>query len=169
MLIELVVKDKRIYRTGGRETLVSDNGDYRVHFTFDEEWDGKIKIARFVNGQGYSDALVDDDGYADIPVHMLTPYVLTVGVYASGMHATVPFTVRCDVSILTHGGVPAPPNINIFDQILAFCEYATNKYDEICEKYERLLENCEEIKTKICKNKTVSDDKCAAHLHPNEG
>ncbi len=136
-MIELTVQEKRIYAAQSGVCLISDNGDYRIHFTFDGEWDGLIKTARFINGREYGDVILDDADCAVIPMELLKPCALSVGVYASGLRTTAPYVMRCDMSILSPNGVPSSPKADVYGQLVYLCEETKNKcdeYNELCEQ-----------------------------------
>lgn len=50
--------------------LIGDNADYIARFIFDEEWNGKIKTARFIMKGIHSDVILEDD-QCTIPVEIL--------------------------------------------------------------------------------------------------
>ena len=58
--------NERNIRVDNAENQISYNSDYIAEFVFDDEWNGKVKTARFVqNGEHVDVVLVDDR--CDIP------------------------------------------------------------------------------------------------------
>lgn len=92
------VKDRTLSTTSA-ERCISDNKDYKVHFVFDEEWEGTTKTARFISNKKYKDVLIDSEDECDIPVEILTPGILKIGVYNS-QYATTELIVTVLPSVL---------------------------------------------------------------------
>jgi lysophospholipase L1-like esterase len=104
-----VANKKATYRRrdGG---IVCGNDDYRIQFTFDEEWAGlNEKTARFVWGVGQ---------FADIPIVGDTCDVprlekidqVKVGVFAGNLETTTSAVIDCFRSILCEDGLPSVQN-----------------------------------------------------------
>lgn len=98
------------------EYLIGDNSDYEAIFTFDREWAGKTKTARFEMDGRYVDVVLTDNK-CDIPVEVLTKGYLSVGVYSAEMTTT-----SCEVyitpSIKEIGGNVADPTPDVYNQIM---------------------------------------------------
>lgn len=92
------VKDRTLSTTSA-ERCISDNKDYKVQFVFDEEWEGTTKMARFISGKKYKDVLINSEDECDIPVEILTPGILKIGVYNS-LYATTELIVTVLPSVL---------------------------------------------------------------------
>ena len=56
----LCVTDRNI-RVDNADNQISYNLDYVAEFHFDEEWNGKVKTARFVQNKEYFDVVLADD------------------------------------------------------------------------------------------------------------
>ena len=81
-------------------SIVCGNNDYRIRFTFDEEWDEySSKQVRFSWNGKYIDVVILGDS---VPVPMLSQATsLTVGVYAGDkLYTTTPAKIPCMLSIL---------------------------------------------------------------------
>lgn len=66
--------------------VVKDNSDLKLTFSFDEEWEGKTKTARFVSDTGeiYSDVSIVDNECI-IPISILEVGIIKIGVYNDTM------------------------------------------------------------------------------------
>ena len=80
--------------------IVCGNANYKIKFTFDEEWDEfEYKTARFI----WNDKFIDVVFYGDIvAVPMLSQTtLLTVGVFAGeNLHTTTPAKIPCLLSVI---------------------------------------------------------------------
>jgi len=87
--------------------IVCGNSDYKVKFTFDEEWaEHEEKTARFIwNGQ-YFDVVFTGDT-CDVPVITNADSVL-IGVYAGDLRTTTSASIGCKRSVLCGGEKPNP-------------------------------------------------------------
>lgn len=95
---------------------VSHNTGYIANFIFDEEWNGKEKTARFINGDKYKDVLLVDDK-CEIPIEIMGS-IVEVGVFAGNLKSTTATYVRFLPDILEKYGLPADPAPEIYTQIL---------------------------------------------------
>ena len=97
-------------------SLIGDNGDYEVTFSFDEEWEGQTKTARFLMKNRYVDVILEDDA-CTIPVEILKQGILAVGVYAEKITSTI-----CEIpvkpSIKEKAGNVAAPADDVYAQLL---------------------------------------------------
>ena len=92
------VKDRTLSTTSA-EQCISDNSDYKITFLFDEEWEGHTKTVRFVSGKKYKDVLVDAEDECNIPLEVLNPGILRIGVFSSE-YATTELFVNVKGSVL---------------------------------------------------------------------
>lgn len=111
--------------TGDEEFLVGDNADYTAKFTFDKEWAGVTKTARFIQKGSYKDVLLVDDQCL-VPVELLKNGYLVVGVYSSTM-TTTEHRVVVKRSIKEESGNVSKPTPNIYEQL-------TRRLDEILKQ-----------------------------------
>lgn len=100
--------------------LIGDNADYKATFTFDEEWNGYIKTARFMHNGKMVEEILENDECA-IPVELLKKGCLKVGVYTSDM-ATTPCEVYIKESIKQENGTTPDPTPDVYSQIIAMLE-----------------------------------------------
>lgn len=69
--------------TGDESLIIGDNADYVAEFTFDEEWNGIHKTARFISCSGhYMDQIIENDKCC-IPCEVLKCGYCKVGVYSA--------------------------------------------------------------------------------------
>ena len=99
---------------------IGDNSDYCAEFTFDSEWDGHIKTARFIKDGNYAEKILQNDKCL-IPVEVLKHGNLKVGVFSADMTST-----QCEVyvkpSIKESLGSPAEPTPDVYAQIIKMIE-----------------------------------------------
>lgn len=99
---------------------IGDNADYEAVFTFDDEWKGHIKTARFINGGKVAEQILTDDKCI-IPVEILKKGYMKIGVYTDAMTST-----SCEVyireSIKEKAGVTAQPTPDVYAQIIRMIE-----------------------------------------------
>ena len=100
--------------------LIGDNADYKATFTFDEEWNGYIKTARFMHNGKMVEEILENDECA-IPVELLKKGCLKVGVYTSEM-TTTPCEVHIRASIKQENGTTPDPTPDVYAQIIAMLE-----------------------------------------------
>ena len=100
--------------------LIGDNADYKATFSFDEEWNGKIKTARFIQGGQCVEKILEND-MCDIPLELLKKGCLKVGVYTSEM-TTTPCEVHIRASIKQENGTTPDPTPDVYAQIIAMLE-----------------------------------------------
>lgn len=111
--------------------LIGDNADYKAIFTFDEEWEGHIKTARFIHSGKYVDVILENDE-CNIPVELLKKGNLKVGVYTTEM-TTTPCEVFVKASIKQENGTAPGPTQDVYAQIINMLENI-NISDEQIEK-----------------------------------
>lgn len=102
-----------------KELVISYNKDYRATFMFDEEWEGKIKTARFVQNGTYIDRIIDDENTCIMPE--LKNGSVKVGVYTDKMTSTY-VTLYFKESIKDGTGNPANPDSDVYAQLIEMIE-----------------------------------------------
>ena len=113
----LYVTDRNI-RVDDADNQISYNSDYIAEFVFDDEWDGKIKTARFVQNGEYFDVVLADDR-CDIPP--LKTGFIRVGVFTDSMTSTYA-DVYFKASIKDGSGNPVEPPEDVYAQLTALIE-----------------------------------------------
>lgn len=98
-----------------QQGIVGDN-PYVAHFNFDNEWAGKEKTAKFINGNIHVDMFLENDT-CNFPPEVLSSGLIKVGVFSVGIVSTEA-RVPINASILEQGGVPADPTPNVYEQLL---------------------------------------------------
>ena len=89
MLLNFNVSEKHISSPQADDArIVCNNGDITAEFSFDAEWEGVSVTARFSDGAGYTDVLIEN-GCCAVPA-VRTPGWLEVGVYGGDMLASEP-------------------------------------------------------------------------------
>ncbi len=144
MQFDFTVENKILTQNNGEDAVISDNSDYSVHFTFDEEWTGLTKTVRFVNGKNYADVILPDNNTVNIPMQILSPPAVSVGVYAGDLHTSSPAKIKCRVSILTGSGTPKKPTDNVYSQLISCYDDVKNTLVEINSSLETVLGSEEE-------------------------
>mgnify|MGYP000901555566 FL=1 len=90
------VKDRTLTLNGDGK-FIGHNGDYIAVFSFDDEWNGKSKIARFKKDKFFRDVALDNDR-CSIPSDMLKKGRVKIGVYNDEMKSE-PLTLEVVESI----------------------------------------------------------------------
>ena len=109
------VKDKRVILIDRTMRLVGDN-EYEFLFEFDEEWEGKVKTARFVMGDYKKDIVLNNDKCL-VEKTFFKGGKLKVGVYASNVATTVLKQTFMPSILEESGGEPTVPE-NLWTQLL---------------------------------------------------
>ena len=121
------------------EHLIGDNSDYTASFSFDSEWLGVTKTARFEMGNEYVDVVLVNNA-CTIPVEVLTKGYLSVGVYSSTMTTT-----SCEVyitpSIKAIGGNVADPTPDVYNQILDAIDNIVIDEEAVSDAVEEYLDD----------------------------
>lgn len=121
----LYIADRNI-RVDNADNQISYNSDYIAEFVFDDEWNGKIKTARFVqNGEHVDVVLVDDR--CEIPP-LKTGFV-RIGVFSDSMTSTYA-DVYFKTSIKDGTGIPAEPPDDVYKQLIELIESGMLKGDD---------------------------------------
>lgn len=132
------VTDKKLILIDRSMKLVGDN-EYEFEFEFDEEWEGKIKTARFLLGDNRQDVILVDDKCA-INKGFFKGGRLTVGVYASNL-ATEPIKRRVLASILDgDAGDPIVPE-EVWTQLTKLIEADVQYIGETKVDFDRSVED----------------------------
>ena len=152
--IKFEVRDRVIKRIGNFENTVGDNSDYCAEFTFDSEWDGHIKTARFIKDGNYAEKILQNDKCL-IPVEVLKHGNLKVGVFSADMTST-----QCEVyvkpSIKESLGSPAEPTPDVYAQIIKMIEDISQ-----CDIPEEQIRNAiNDYITKHPIESGISEDEC---------
>lgn len=114
----------------GEKPIVCVNSDYKVSFTFDDEWEEhSVKTARFKANGEYTD-VVFEGSVCDVPV-VRDARVLKVGVFAGDLSTSTPALVPCEPSILDGDYIPAPPIDDVYNQIIDICNDTKTIADDV--------------------------------------
>lgn len=97
---------------------ISYNSDYIAEFHFDDEWNGKVKTARFVQNGEYFDVVLVDDKCVIPP---LKTGFIRVGVFTDSMTSTYA-DVYFKTSIKDGSGNPTEPPEDVYAQLTALIE-----------------------------------------------
>ena len=118
--MQFTVRERTIKCTN--EKLIGDNADYAASFSFDAEWEGKVKTARFqhVNLGTYVDVILQDDA-CTIPAAILKTGYIRIGVFTDEMASTY-----CEAyifeSIKEKNGNVVAPTPDVYAQIISMLE-----------------------------------------------
>ena len=113
----LYITDRNI-RVDDADNQISYNSDYIAEFHFDDEWNGKIKTARFVQNGEYVDVVLVDDR-CDIPP--LKTGFIRIGVFSDSMTSTYA-DVYFKTSIKDGTGNPTEPPEDVYAQLTSLIE-----------------------------------------------
>lgn len=110
----------------GTAVIVCGNDDYKITFTFDNEWGAyqeKTARFRFINAEGkkeYIDVLFSGSTCA-VPI-LSNIDTVSVGVYAGDLQTTTGADIKCQRSILCGQGTKhEAPDPDVYNQILEAC------------------------------------------------
>ena len=78
MQFDFTVERKILTPLDGEYAVIADNSDYSVHFSFDEEWTGKTKTVRFINGKNYVDVILPKNNTVTIPLEVMSPPSISI-------------------------------------------------------------------------------------------
>lgn len=109
-IYKIGIRRKVPYLISGPEYIVTDNTDYRVELSPDEEWEdfpAKSFIYAFDNGKMVVDPITGNTGA--IPMVPGNAGKLHFGVSAGEMHTTTWLTIPVRGSVRRKGGVEVPP------------------------------------------------------------
>lgn len=118
---------------------IGDNADYEAVFSFDDEWNDRIKTARFIHDGKVVEQILTDDKCV-IPVEVLKRGYLKIGVYTDKITST-PCEVYILESIKETTGITAEPTPDVYSQIirmiedLEFAEVTDEQIEKIVREY----------------------------------
>ena len=114
--IEISVQNRVAWQTNSVD-YICGNGDFKIGFVFDSEWDKyESKTARFIYNGEHAD-VVFTGTECKVP-KILGAKRMEVGVYAGDLYTTTPALVHCRKSILCDSGAPADPTPDVYAQIM---------------------------------------------------
>lgn len=105
----------------GVKTIVCNNSDYMVVWDLDEDWDQAAKTMRCTWPDGTYQDVVFTGTEAALPP-CPAPGRVRIGLYAGNIHTTRPAELVAFPSILSDGGTPAAPGVDVYAQLLALLE-----------------------------------------------
>ena len=105
----------------GVKTIVCNNSDYMVVWDLDEDWDQAAKTMRCTWPDGTYQDVVFTGTEAALPP-CPAPGRVRIGLYAGNIHTTRPAELVAFPSILSDGGAPAAPGVDVYAQLLALLE-----------------------------------------------
>ena len=114
--MHFTVSERKIKCDDANIKLIGDNADYTASFTFDEEWEGQIKTARFQLKNKYADVILEDDA-CTIPASILKQGILEIGVYTERI-TSMTCEIQVMASIKEKAGNVAAPAYDVYTQIL---------------------------------------------------
>ncbi len=159
MQFDFTVENKILTPLDGEYTVIADNSDYFVHFSFDEEWTGKTKTVRFINGKNYVDVILPNDGRVQIPTQVMAPPLISVGVYSGHLRTSSPANIKCRVSILTPNGIPKEPTEDVYGQLISQYDTVKNTLSELEGDVDSLIFSEEERQTAEEKRQTAEAER----------
>lgn len=113
----------RIIKSTTKKLIIGDNADYVAHFSFDAEWEGVTKTARFISCKGeYKDVLIENNE-CNIPCEVLKCGYAKVGVYSAEMTTT-----ECEFLVVK----------SIKDEIGCECEPTPSVYEQLTKHLDDL-------------------------------
>lgn len=117
MMLVFRVTD-RVVEVDETQNLIGYNSDYTAEFSFDAEWDGKIKTARFEQSDGFTDVVLENDACTIPPLKMGR---VKVGVFSDDM-TTTPVELIVNESIKDISGNPKDPTLDVYGQLIKMIE-----------------------------------------------
>lgn len=117
--LPITVEDLR--PVAGVKTIVCNNSDYMVVWELDEDWDQAAKTMRCTWPDGTYQDVVFTGTEAALPP-CPAPGRVRIGLYAGNIHTTRPAELVAFPSILSDGGAPAAPGVDVYAQLLALLE-----------------------------------------------
>ena len=118
MILNVRNRNIRVHKANNQ---ISYNSDYTAEFSFDDEWDGKVKTARFIQNGEYFDVVLVGDR-CEIPP-LKTGFV-RIGVFTDLMTSTYA-DVYYKTSIKDGTGSPAEPPEDVYAQLTTLIESGT--------------------------------------------
>lgn len=127
-ILHVDIKNKKATYSRRDGEIICGNKDYRIQFTFDEEWEAyPVKTARFISAQGYKDVIFEGNEVAVPAVY--NSFSVQVGVFAGDLRTTTGADIPCLKSILSQGGAPADPTPDVYAQIMALLNHGVTSID----------------------------------------
>ena len=121
-IINISIQNKIAYAAKDA-CYVCGNNDFKVVFTFDDEWDEtSVKTARFVYN-GVSQEVVFQGTECPVPFIVGATYI-DIGVYTSNGLSSTPARTKAKESILCIGEMPDAPKEDVYNQIVGLCDKA---------------------------------------------
>lgn len=153
ILLPITVRNKIATFTGD-VPYICGNSDYKVVFTFDDEWDEHShKTARFVYGSSCTDVLFEGNECSFPMIEETT--MVVVGVYAGNLRTTTGASVRAILSIRSEHGSPESPKPDVYEQIME----TLDGYDDRLEDVEKKLSSGGGVGTvKVSATRPETDD-----------
>lgn len=130
MRIDITVENKIAINNDPNARIVCGNSDYEINFMFDAEWDSHdVKTAIFVSN-GKCSRQVFTGNVCPVPVLQNTQ-IVWVGVFAGTiddgtLSTSTPAIVQCTPCITDGDNVPAPPQDDVYNQIIKLLEEIRN-------------------------------------------
>lgn len=128
--IQIEIRDRIAHLTGNPE-IICGNDDYRVTFTFDDEWsDINVKTLRVSYNNQFSDHVFTGNVVTLPPI--IKAIEVHIGVFAGDITSTK-ISVRAVPSIRCLGGSVADPEPDVYNQIIALINEIEEKIEELPE------------------------------------
>lgn len=122
----VVIVNNKVAKSQEGEFLVCGNGDYRIVFQFDSEWDSyDAKTALFVFND--KTVAVPFGGNVCDGIAIEDSNTLAIGVYAGNLVTTTPAYIPCLQSIRDVASFPSAPDQNVYDRLMALLNEYINK------------------------------------------
>ena len=149
--MHFTVSERKIKCDDSNIKLIGDNADYTASFTFDEEWEGQIKTARFQLKNKYADVILEDDA-CTIPASILKQGILEIGVYTEKI-TSMTCEIQVMASIKEKSGNVAEPSYDVYTQLLNMLQKSESESNErLSEAVNNVIAGSEEeINTEIDK------------------
>lgn len=144
MQFDFTVENKILTPNDSEYAVIADNSDYSVHFSFDEEWTGKTKTVRFINGKNYVDVILPKSNTAVIPLEVMSPPSISIGVYAGHLCTSSVAVIKCRTSILTPNGTPKEPCPDVYGQLISQYDEVKNELSEVSGEVDSLISSEEQ-------------------------
>lgn len=122
----VVIVNNKVAKSQEGEFIVCGNGDYRIVFQFDSEWDSyDAKTALFVFNE--KTVAVPFSGNVCDGIAIEDSNTLAIGVYAGNLVTTTPAYIPCLQSIRDVANLPSAPDTDVYDRLMALLNEYINK------------------------------------------
>ena len=128
MILYITDRNIRVYNA---DNQISYNSDYIAKFVFDDEWNGKIKTARFIQDNEHFDVILVNDKCKIPPVKNGH---IKIGVFTDSMTSTYA-DVYFKTSIKDGAGNPTEPPEDVYAQLTSLIESGILKGDDGLNPY----------------------------------